>query len=282
MHGTRNVRHLSIRLVAASIIVIAACGRSAQSPPAGHVELHSAHFAVVSDGVDSVSLVALVAALESNRSRIVADLQTTSLGTTRVVIQSKDAFDAEWGSTIQGSGIRFQVQGLTGPDGTIYIYGPWAAKNSGRALQQVAVHELAHAATHRSAIDYVAASARDTVAYIASASDRDARTRWLSETIAVYEAKQSTDLNRYWYLIRGRYPSIADLNDPAKSRVYEIGFRLAEFIRSQWGADALVRLIRSDGDVQAALGVSNEELMHRWFLRAEDRYLLIKPRWFGR
>ncbi len=262
--------------------VVVGCGNSTRPPSAGHVEQRGAHFDIVSDGVDSASVGALLASLEQDRPRIVSDLETTSLGRTRIVIQSKDAFDAEWRSTIQHAGIGFQVQGLTGPDGTIYIYGPWAAQHAGRGLQQVALHELAHAATNRSAVDYVAANGGDTIAYAASAATRAARMRWLSETIAVYEAKQATDLNSHWYLIRGRYPSIADLNDPTKGSVYEIGYRLADFIRAQWGPDALVRLVHHDGDVQATFGISNDELMHRWFLYAENRYLLIKPRWFGR
>lgn len=272
----------SVLAAATSIAVLAGCAQPARAPSTAHVELHSANFDVTSDGVDSAAVRALISALELNRPRIVSDLQTTSLGRTRVVIQSQRAFDAAWNSTIHTAGIGFQVQGLTGPDGTIYIYGPWAAQHSGRPLQQVAIHELAHAATNRSAVDDVAASGGDTLAFAASAAARAARMRWLSETIAVYEAKQATDLNHHWYLIRGRYPSIAQLNDPTKSTVYEIGYQLADFIRTQWGPDALVRLVHHDGDVPATLGISNDELMHRWFLHIEDRYLLIKPRWFGR
>ena len=284
MTRPRNAHSWQIAIAAAITLgaVLAACRGSTPAPTAGHVELHSVHFDIASDGVDSAALRALLSSLEENRPRVISDLQTTSLGRTRIVIQTKDAFDAEWQSTIQRAGIGFQVQGLTGPDGTIYIYGPWAAQHSGRTLQQVAIHELAHAATNRSAIDYVAASGGDTIAFAASATARAARMRWLSETIAVYEAKQATDLNSHWYLIRGRYPSIADLNDPRNGSVYDIGYRLADFIRAQWGPDALVRLVHHDGDVQATLGISNDELMHRWFLHAEDRYLLIKPRWFGR
>ena len=275
--------HRSKSLLVALVVALA-CGRAPLTPgngPPAHVEVHTAHFAISSDGVDSAAVGALAASLDSNRPRLVADLQTSSLGVTRVVIQSKSAFDRQWATLIGGSGIGFQVQGLTGPDGTIYIFGPWAAAHSGAPLRQVALHELAHAATKRSAIDYVASTGGDTVAYIASLPALGIRVRWLSETIAVYEARQSTDLNRFWYLIRGHYPSVADLNDPTKSQVYEIGYRLAEFIRSEWGADALVRLVHADGNIRAALGVSDDDLMRRWFLHVEDRYLLIKPRWFG-
>ena len=260
-HHCKTARQASI--IAATALTLTACSNSARPPTAPHIELNTVHFTIASDDVDTAAVRTLAAALEQNRPRILADLQTTSLGATHVVIQSKQDFDSAWHSTIQRSGIAFQVQGLTGPDGTIYIYGPWAATHSGRPLQQVALHELAHAVTNRLAVGHATPP------------------RWLSETIAVYEAKQATDLNHYFYLLRGRYPSIADLNDPTKSFVYEIGYRLAEYIRARWGADAVVRLVQHDGDVQATLGVSNDQLMHDWFIRVENRYLLIKPQWFG-
>lgn len=248
----------------------------------GHIELASPHFTIASDGLDTTVVRALGVALDSNRQRILDDLETSSIAMTHVVIQEKGAFDAQWGALIGGSGIGFQVQGLTAPDGTIYIYGPWAADHPGKPLATVAIHEFTHAATRRSAIDHAAASGRDTVAYIVSMTELGTRVRWLSETIAVYEAGQSTDLNRFWYLIRGNYPSIGDLNDPRKNQVYDVGYRLAEFIRAKWGPRALVSLVQHDGDVQAALGISEADLMHRWFTHIQERYLLIKPRWFKR
>ena len=287
MHTNRWGRVGVIVAIVLALILVPIFWLAANRPDAaastsrrGHIEHSTAHFLIASDGLDTATVQALGAALESDRQRILDDLQT-SIATTRVVIQDKAAFDAQWGALIGASGIGFQVQGLTGPDGTIFIYGPWAADHPGKPLATVAMHEFAHAATRRSAIDHVAASGRDTTAYIAAMAELGTRVRWLSETIAVYEAGQSNDLNRFWYLTRGRYPSIADLNDPRKSQVYDVGYRLAEFIRAEWGSRALVSLVHNDGNVQAALGISEAELMRRWFAHVQERYLLIKPRWFG-
>jgi hypothetical protein len=52
--------------------------------------------------------------------------------------------------------------------------------------------------------------------------------------------------------------------------------------RKRFGKSALLLLVQHDGDVQAALGVSEAELMRLWFERIEDRYLIVKPRWFSR
>ena len=142
------------------------------------------------------------------------------------------------------------------------------------------MHELAHAATRRTALDFVANAGGDTIGFLANDS-LGKHGRWLLESIATYEAGQATDLNRLGYLLRGRYPSIATLNDPANGQIYDIGYRLTEFIVKTWGRAGLVRLIQQDANVQAALGISDDELMRRWFAYVEDRYLIIKPRWFG-
>ncbi len=245
--------------------------------------LASEHFTVSSSAaLDTAAVRALADFLEQHRARVIADLQATTVGTIHVDIQSKPDFDAQWKSLIDSVGLGFQPQGLTGPDGTIYIYGPWAQAHPGKPLGTVALHEFAHAVTKRSAVEQVAASGGDTLAFLASLGAIGQRARWLSESIALYEAGQSTDLNRFGYLIRGKYPSIDALNDPANSQIYDIGYRLAEYIVQTWGRAGLLRLIKDDGDVHAALGVSPDALMKGWFLHIEDRYLLIKPRWFTR
>jgi hypothetical protein len=269
-------------LVLAMLALIVACGRKQATSPAGHVALRSAHFSIQSDGVDSTTVADLAARMERERQRILTDLGSPPLDSTRIVIQSQRAFDSSWAKLIGASGIGFQVKGLNGPpDGTIYIYGPWAVGHTGAELATVALHEFAHGITRRAAIENVKARQGDTVAYIAGLDSLGARVRWLSETIALYEANQSTDLNRFFYLWRGNYPSIAELNDPKVSKVYDIGYRLGEFITQRYGKGALLSLVQHDGNVQNALGVSEAELMRLWFERIENRYLLVKPRWFS-
>jgi hypothetical protein len=264
----------------------AACSRQDDAPIAASptpISLASAHFTIRSSAsLDSTTVRAVADFLEQHRTRVIDDLQAKTVGTIHVDIQSKTDFDAKWKTLIDSVGLAFQPQGLTGPDGTIYIYGPWAQSHPGKPLGTVALHEFAHAVTKRAAVEQVAASGGDTLAFLASLGSIGQRTRWLSESIALYEADQSTDLNRFWYLIRGRYPSIDALNDPANGQIYNIGYRLAEYIVQTWGWDGMLRLVRHDGDVHAALGVTPDALMHGWFLHIENRYLLIKPRWFTR
>jgi hypothetical protein len=277
---------LRYAIAAAAVLFSAACGRSNRRSAAASatpVALATEHFTLTSSAaIDSTTLRAMLVFLEQHRNRVINDLEATTVGTIHIEIQSKPIFDSTWKKLIDSVGLGFQPQGLTGSDGTIYIYGPWAESHTGKPLGTVALHEFAHAVTKRSAVEHVAASGRDTLAFLASLGAIGQRTRWLSEAIALYEAGQSTDLNHFGYLIRGKYPSIETLNDPANSQIYDIGYRLAEYVVNTWGRDALVRLVNDDGNVQAALGVTPDVLMRGWFLHIEDRYLLIKPRWFTR
>jgi hypothetical protein len=60
------------------------------------------------------------------------------------------------------------------------------------------------------------------------------------------------------YLVRGAYPSLADLNaDPNAGRqIYELGNVIGEFIVARWGRAGLLDLIRARGDVNAVFGVT--------------------------
>lgn len=272
---------MSLRSLLLALLFAPACREQAAVSPPGHLSVQTSHFAIHSSGLDRGTVDSLGAFLEAHRDALLKDLGSPPMPMTTIRIQSEADFRAQWGRVIDSSGIGFQPQGLTAPDGTIYISGPWAAKHTGHPLGVVALHELAHAATWRAALEHVAATGRDTMAYIAGRERLGRSVRWLSETIALYEADQSTDLNRFGYLWRARYPSIAQLNDPANGQIYDIGYRLGEFIDWKWGPGALLKIVYADGDVQRALGVTEAELMRQWFVRIEDRYLLVKPRWFG-
>lgn len=273
---------ISSRVPIFALLATLGCREQPTANLPGRVVVRSAHFVIESTGLERAAIDSLAAFLESHREALASSLGSPSMPTTHVRIQSDAEFRARWGATIDSSGIGFQPQGLTAADGAIYIAGPWAARHTGHPLDVVALHELAHAMTWRSAVEHVAASGGDTVAYVARRVQLGRKLRWLSESIALYEAGQSTDLNRFGYLWRARYPTTAQLNEPSNSQVYDIGYRLGEFIEWRWGRGALLKLVYADGDAGRALGVSDEQLMRLWFDRIEDRYLIVKPRWFGR
>jgi len=93
--------------------------------------------------------------------------------------------------------------------------------------------------------------------------------RWLWETVALYENGELVPPRTLDYLVRGAYPSLADLNaDPNAGRqIYELGYVIGEFIVAHWGRAGLLDLIRAHGDVNAVFGrtpAAFEMEMYAW------------------
>lgn len=276
-------------VAAGALLAVLAVLRRADARPddaadAPRAALATAHFAIDAHGLDTASAAALGRYLEAHRARVLADLDVREMPTVRVVVQSHADFTRRWGARIGAAGLRFQPKGLTA-DGAVYVYGPWASRNAGDdALHRVVLHEVVHLVAARTVAEHLARTGGDTAAHraAAEASATGQRARWLSESVALYEARQATDVNTLGYMLRGRHPTLAELDDPASSRVYEVGYRVAEFVVAAWGRAQLVALLRADGDVQRVLGLTDAEFSRRWFAWVEERYLIVKPRWFTR
>lgn len=236
------------------------------------------HFRLDYYGLDTAAVQRLMQHMETNRPRVMADLQVDSMPTVHIIVHTDSSFSARWGSIIKRSGVSFQVQGLANGVDEIHVYGPWAVKHAG-ALKAVVLHEFSHAVTLQYAFrhgDSSHAVAPGTAPTAAHAQDR-----WLSESIALYEANQSTDVNWVRRIRNGNYPTLSELSDPTNSLIYSVGYRLMEYVRLKWGADGVSRLILAHGDVQRALGVSATEFEDGWYDWMVGRYLLVSPKLFG-
>jgi hypothetical protein len=93
--------------------------------------------------------------------------------------------------------------------------------------------------------------------------------RWLWETVALYENGELVPPRTVDYMVRGAYPSLAELNaDPNAGRqIYELGYVIGEFIVARWRRAGLLDLIRAHGDVHAVFGVTPAEFeteMYAW------------------
>jgi len=96
--------------------------------------------------------------------------------------------------------------------------------------------------------------------------------RWLWEAVAIYESRQSVDLRTVGYMTALQPPSIEELNLIENTRIYEVGYSIAEFIVSRWGQPALPDLILADGDTAAVLGLTPADFHREWFAFARQRY----------
>jgi len=99
--------------------------------------------------------------------------------------------------------------------------------------------------------------------------------RWLWETVALYENGELVPPRTLGYMVRGAYPSLADLNaDPNASRqIYELGYVIGEFIVTRWGRAGLLDLIRANGDVNAVFGVTPAAFEAEMYASIRAKYL---------
>lgn len=238
----------------------------------------SPHFRLDYYGLDTATVHQLMQHMETSRTRVMADLLVDTMPTVHIIMHTDSSFNARWGSIIKRSGVTFQVQGLANGLNEIHVYGPWAM-NHANALNAVVLHEFAHCTTLQFAFQHGDSS--HAVPPDTKPTAEHAQDRWLSEAIALYEARQSTDVNWVRRIRNGEYPTIAELSDPANSLIYGVGYRLIEYVRLRWGAEGVSRLILAHGDVQRALEISPTAFEDSWYDWIVKRYLLVNPKIFG-
>jgi hypothetical protein len=96
--------------------------------------------------------------------------------------------------------------------------------------------------------------------------------RWFWESVALYEAGQFRDPRALSYLNTVAPPSFATLNALDNTRVYDVGYTIAEFIVARWGTAALVALIDNNANVPATLGVTQAQFESDWFAWVRAKY----------
>lgn len=99
--------------------------------------------------------------------------------------------------------------------------------------------------------------------------------RWLWEAIAIYKsenqwkyANKPQDISPYFKSISENLN--ADFND--NTDIYEVGYTVAEYIDKRWGNDALVELVKTNGDLNVVLNISMGEFIAGWSSFVENTY----------
>lgn len=249
------------RLAAALLWLVAAtvsaCGGEGGRPspsPAG--SLSSAHFLIHYPASDAGTVGAMAAALESDYARILADLRAGPMPVVNVTLYADHR--AMEGAVSQVAGaIPAFASGLVTSATQIHMMSPTAA--GWGPLDRTSsnlVHEFAHC---------VSLHVNSRIAN---------NPRWLWETVAIYESRQSVDLRTVGYMIALTPPSFEEMNAIENTRVYEVGYSIGEFIVARWGQRALPDLIAANGDTVAALGISLADFQRDWFVFVRERYRL--------
>ena len=99
--------------------------------------------------------------------------------------------------------------------------------------------------------------------------------RWLWETVALYENNEFINPNNISYLEDGDFPTLNELNSDfnASKKIYEVGFLLGDYIVEKYGREQFIQLIRSNGDIQSTLRISENEFENQWKIFVQNKYL---------
>ena len=251
------VRPFQVGFVAAALALTTSCGSGPIQPSSSSsgteqltLKLSTAHFRVLADRAGTTTLQAVAGALELAYPRVTADLHTGELPIVSAYVWTdQTSFYAAMQSNI---GVLFP-----GTKGYVFATSHVAvlAVAAVGAVAETAAHEFIHVAT---------------MAVNPSISNNP---RWLWETVALYENGEFVDPTTLGYMRTGQFPTLATLNSTYTDnrQVYEVGYVLGEFIVADWGLDGLIRLVQSNGNVSATLGLSVAEFESRWhaFLKAK-------------
>jgi hypothetical protein len=241
----------------ASVMILAvlsiSCGGGTASSPTAAAEtlelrLTTAHFRVFAGTTSDASVRAVADRLEAEYPRILRELNLSAVPAITVRIWHDET--TYFNELTRYFGVRYSAAGyITGPAELRLLDGPRLTVNT--------VHEFIHAAS-------LSVNAR-----IAN------NPRWFWETVALYENGELVDPRSLDYIVRGAFPTLLQLNvDPnGGTQIYQLGYVLGEFIVSRWGPESLVRLIETNADLPAVLGVSAAEFEAAWQSFVRQRYL---------
>jgi hypothetical protein len=229
----RFARAIVVSIAAA--VATARCGGSPTAPGGSggetlELRLTTAHFRLFAGRASAAVVQSAADSLERQYARVLNDLNVTTVGPITVQIWQDEA--AYYAVLDRFFGVHYQANGyITGRDELRVLAVPQLDVN--------VVHEFCHA---------VSLSVSTTFAN---------NPRWLWETVALYENGELVPPRTLDYMVRGAYPSLADLNaDPNAGRqIYDLGYVIGEFIVARWGRAGLLELIRAHGDVGAVFGM---------------------------
>lgn len=241
-------------LIAFAMAFAAACGGSqgpttpTAAPESLELRFQTDHFRIFAGRASDASIRAAADRLEADYERIKVALAITALPSIAVRIWQDDT--TYFNELTRYFGVRYQATG--------YITGPTELRLlATSALNVNVVHEFIHAAS------------------LAVNPQIANNPRWFWETVALYENGELVQPRTLDYVVRGAFPTLQQLNvDPNGGRqIYELGYVLGDFIVAQWGRPAFLRLIQTNADLRAVLGVSAAEFESAWQSYVRQRYL---------
>ena len=233
------------------------CGGAGAAPspvPAPAGTYSSAHFVFQYTTLDAGNVGTMASAVEGQYDRILSDLGVDRMPAITVTLYLDHAAMVAATQAVAGP-IPASASGLVTGESRIHLMSPnapaWAPFD--RMVSNL-IHEFAHC---------VSLHVNPRIGN---------NPRWLWESVAIYESRQSVDLRTVGYMIALTPPSFATLNAFDNTRVYEVGYSIGEFVVARWGQRALRDLIAANGETDGVVGISLADFQRDWFAFVRERY----------
>lgn len=98
---------------------------------------------------------------------------------------------------------------------------------------------------------------------------------WIWEGVALYEANQYTNLKELEYIRSPKLiPSMKELaNSSNYVKNYDLGYSYIQYIKSHWGFEGVIALIKNNGNIKKSLKISEHVFERRWYIYVCNTYL---------
>jgi hypothetical protein len=206
------------------------------------------HFIFFYSEVDSDDIDALASRLETDYVKIVSDLKVANLPNTSVRIYSD---------------LQSFHRGINFPDAPANILATAFGKNDFRMVSP-------KTAGADSLFIYKGMSHEFTHCVHLNIDYSPNNPRWLWEGVAMYEADWFLDPKELSYITSKKFPRLASLGNGME---YELGFVIIEAIRELWGFDTVIGLIKTRGDSNKVLQLSEKEFEKEIFSHIYSKYI---------
>jgi hypothetical protein len=230
----------SILLCGPLALLVVTCGDDAAVSQPGTSDIYpiiittDAFQYILHDGVKREQAAQIGDSLMANYERIMRHLRVSSMPQVAISIWSREHSDDFYAEMKNRIGQVYPgATGYTpGNKEMCLLWDPSMAKGS--------VHEYAHLVS------------------IALKPNIGNNPRWLWEAVAQYESR-SFDHPSTWTPAQRVFPGFAELNQYNSALPYRWGYFLCSCIIERWGDDAYINLIKSNGNTQSALGITEDE-----------------------
>jgi hypothetical protein len=161
--------------------------------------------------------------------------------------------------------VGFYAQGAIVGTGQIHLVKLKGISQLLISYEKLALHEFSHCATLNLLInnDLSSGKVASLDEWTATYDSPDGPgfyhiyPRWLWESVACYEARQLNIMTLFISIVNG-FPSLSVINSHG-SKVYFMGYTVADFIVSRWGRGALNSLIIERGNLPDVLDISEAQ-----------------------